>query len=145
MEFHVEWIDVTQNLATGHQPVFFIKRTASSTEAKAWAGQTERAKLGEFWVPHADPRAEMDPKKLWSYTREGDMVRVPVHAYRTTTRSMAMLWAMGMQVALAALNKLRDVTADKPIKTILVLGHDVTDLYPEDAFRGYVGIAFQTK
>lgn len=143
MEVDLSWIDVTPYLASGRQPFFPLPRDKAHGGAKAWAGGTQIGTVGEFWVLQGDPLAGDAP---FAVVRSGDVVVVPVLAYRTAFRALPALFGLGLQIGLAAATQLRNHTRDVPKSACLVLGHDCTDLTPEaDAFRCYVGLAFRTK
>lgn len=143
MNFTVHWIDVRPNVLSGQQPVFLLQRPSHGTKGSTYGfASAEVARLGEYWVPQA-PVLSGD---AWSFTRTGELVRIPVHAYKTEQRAIASLWGLALQVGMAAMLELRNHTPDIPQEVTLVLGHECTDLYPaEEAFRGYVGLAFKTK
>lgn len=143
MDFKIEWVDVRPYLHSGQQPVFMLPRETHGTTKQTYGfNAAEVAKLGEHWVP----QGSVDGEVPWGVTRAGDMVRIPLWGYKTTSRSFAEIWGMGLRIGMAALSQLRQYTNDVPKAAVLVLGHDVTDLAPlEDAFRCYVGVAVQTK
>ncbi len=138
----VRWIDVTPYLLANEQPVFMLDRPKAHNNPKVWAGNTQVAHMGEFWVPYG-PIISDNPE--WSTTRTGPIVRVPVFAYKAD-RALSALWALGLQIGMAAIADLRHHSNDAPQSITLVLGNDCTDLLPaEAAFRCYVGVAIRTK
>lgn len=139
--FDVRWIDVKPYLLTGEQPVIIIPRPKAHNEPKAWAGTSEVACLGEYWMPQGPVFGE---QMEWSVTRTGDVIRVPVYAYKVH-RSLASIFALGVQIGMAALAELRHHTREAAREAVLVLGNECTDLTQEDSFRCYVGIAIRTK
>lgn len=143
MKFVVEWIDVRAFLQIREQPVYMIKRPlAHGDNPKGNVfNVAEIAKVGEHWVPQADVFNDAQ----WSFTKAGDMVRVPIVAYKVD-RTLASILGLGLQIGLAAVADLRNYTSDVPHTVILVIGHECTDLAPaENLFRCYVGLALQTK
>lgn len=143
IEFDVKWFDLTPNILSGEQPAAFIDRPKNHQNQKAWAGKSQVAAVGEFWVPQG-PTLDQAPE--YTLTVVGDHVRVPVHAYRTLNAGVAAIFGLGVQIGLAAITHLRNHTDDVPKRVTLILGHQCTDLRPaDDAFRCYVGIAVQTK
>jgi hypothetical protein len=138
----IVWIDITPYLISGEQPIYMLQRPKAHSEPKAWAGSTQIACLGEFWVPQGPV---FGGEQAWSVTKTGDMVRVPVFAYKVP-RSLASIWGMALQIGLAAVADLRHHTNDIPSEVTLVLGSDCTDLSPmEEMYRCYAGIAIRTK
>lgn len=134
MEFRVNWVDVTRHLLAQEQPV--LDGEAINT-IKRLGGP------GEFWVPGVLLGAEPEP---YTVVRVGEALRVPMYAYRTLAVAPAALFALGVQIGLAALHGLRQHTQDLPKTVHLVLGHECTDLRPAAAaYRAYVGIALQTR
>lgn len=133
------WLDLTANLASGQMPVHLIERPPMHHEGKAWAGSTEIARDGEFYVPQLDAY-QLDP--MWVVTKSGQYVRVPVHAYRARARSLAAIWGVGVEVGLALLESFRNHTSAPVGEVHLVLGNDCTDL--GDGFRCYLGLAIKT-
>lgn len=140
------WIDVRPNLSMGVQPVMVLERPlAHGDYAKGnLFNKAEIARVGHYWVAQSNVVGSgMDT--LWTLTRDGQYVRVPVFAYRTPQRAAAAILATGLEIGMAAIDGLRQHTSDRPLAVHLVLGHECTDLAPEDAYRCYVGIAIQTK
>lgn len=143
--FDVKWADLTQNHLSGVQPVYMLRRERAHQEQKAWAGKSEVASIGEFWVPQEAVLA-LPETHAFAVTKVGDCVRIPLFAYKTGHLSLASLFGLGVQIGMAALAELRNYTSDAAKSVVLILGHEVTDLRPaEDAFRCYVGIAVQTR
>jgi hypothetical protein len=149
MEYHVEWVDVSQFIRSGQAPVFMLTRQKAHENSKAWAGPSEIARLGEHWVPQGPVLGGV----TWTLTKQGDFVRIPVSAYKTQ-RALSSIWGLGLQIGMAATDELRKHTGDVPIRAVLVLGRECTDLAVDpitgaatgdDSFRCYVGIALQTK
>lgn len=122
MRFDVRWIDVAPFVATRTQPVFVLPRPAGA----------------EFWVADGDV---LNSGGTVFPVSAGEGVRVPVWAY-ATGRSMSHIFALGVQVGLAAAAELRKHTADAPAECVLLIGHECTDL--GDGFRCCVGVAFRT-
>jgi hypothetical protein len=142
-EFVVHWIDVGPYLRSGQQPVFLLQRPDHGTDRRTYGFvAADVARLGEFWVPQGPVLDGFE----WGVTRSGDMVRVPVHAYRTKQRALAAVWGLGLQVGMVALGDLVRRGLGMPKSVTLVLGHECTDLAPaDDAFRCYAGMAFQVR
>lgn len=145
MEFRpVDWVDVTPFLATMSQPTVLIRRTPAPGGPKPWAGSTQVGSPDKFWVPTGDLLGAEVP--AFALTATGDMVRVPMAAYKTTHASLPALFGLGVQIGMAAVSHLRHHTRDAPAAVHLVIGHQCTDLRPaEDAFRCYIGIAVLVK
>lgn len=144
IQFVTKWLDVTPNLLTQQQPVFdvLVERERNHAGPRAWAGGSQIARPGEFWVPI---NGLLEQQIQWSVSRSGEAVRVPVHAYKTD-RALASIWGLGVQIGMMAVDALRSKTQDRPLEVTLVIGHDCTDLSPaEDAFRCYIGVAIRTK
>lgn len=137
----VRWIDVTPYLVASEQPVIILPRPKAHQQVKAWAGNTQVAHMGEFWVPQGPV---VGGAQEWACTRTGEVVRVPVYAYKVH-RSLASIFGLGLQIGMAAVADLRHHTNDVPQSVTLVLGTDCTDLPAENSFRCYAGIAIRTK
>jgi hypothetical protein len=137
------WLDLTANLQQGIMPVHLIERPPIHDQGKAWAGSTEIARDGEFYVPQLDCY-RLDP--LWVVTKSGTHVRVPVHGYLTRARSLAAIFGVGLEIGLAFMESFRNHSTAAVQEVHLVLGNDCTDLALEgrDAFRCYVGLAIKT-
>lgn len=141
----VRYLDVTPNLISGNLPMYVLERPRLHDEPKAWAGTTEVARVGRFWVPQL---AVFEPDPQWCLTQAGDAVLIPVHAYRTTARALSAIFGLGQQIALAAMQSFLSngqSQGERIVGVVQVLGHDCTDLSQQgvDAFRCYVGLAFQ--
>ena len=137
----VKWIDILPYLLKKEQPVYILPRPKAHGHPKAWAGSSEVAHVGDFWVPQGPILGAQE----WNVTRIGEVVRVPVFAYKVN-RALASIWGLGLQIGMAAIADLRHHTNDVPQSVTLVLGNDCTDLAPaENSFRCYAGIAIRTK
>jgi hypothetical protein len=75
----------------------------------------------------------------------GDLVRVPMWAFKTVSRGTAAVWGLGVQAGIAAALSLRRQTSEKPDRVILYLSDQNTDLFPENAERCYLGLAIRTR
>ena len=128
MKTIVHWIDPLPNLASGIQPSMNLSRKISD----------------EHWIPQT---SVIGSPVLWTVCRSGDVLRVPVFAYRSASRYAPSVFVAGLEIGLATLADLRKHTSGNPLIVHLVLGNQCTDLSPygEDAYRCYVGIAIQTK
>lgn len=144
LQFVTKWFNVTPNLLAQQQPIVdvVVDREKNHDGPRAWAGGSQIARTGEFWVPTS---GILEEQITWALSRGGDAVRIPVHAYKTE-RALAAIWGLGVQLGMMAITGLRARTQDVPRQVTLVLGHECTDLTPaEDAFRCYVGVAIRTK
>lgn len=145
MIWHPQWLDVRPHLAAGRQPVVLVERPLlHGQSAKGGVfGIAEVARLGTYWVPNADV---ITTDGGWQFTKSGAHVHVPVIAYRTPERALSSIWALGLQLGMAAIESLRRRTPDLPAECHLLLGHECTDLLPAAAaFRCYVGFAIRTE
>ncbi len=140
--FNTQWVDVRPYLAQGQEPIFLLERPLlHGHSAKGGVfGIAEVARLGDFWVPTADP---IRTDGGWSLCKTGTHARVPILAYRTTERALSAIWGLGLQLGLAALAALRTKTPEPPTEMHMILGHECTDLTA--GFRCYVGLAIRTK
>lgn len=146
MQIVCHWIDPNPSLQTGVRPIFGFRRDLCHGN-KSSGGLFNTAKVAgtaEHWIPQTS--VLVDPVQ-WVVCKSGDVVLVPVSAYRSTTRFAPSLFAAGLEIGIAAVTKLRQHTNDVPLAVHLVLGNPCTDLGPTgvDAYRCYVGIAIQTK
>lgn len=140
----VQWVDVTPFLLNREQPTVLIRRQPVHDGAKAWAGQSQVGSISSFWVPTSGLLGE-EPA-VFAPATGGDAVRVPMFAYKTQHLALPDLFGLGVQIGMAALSDLRHHTRDEPRAVQLVIGHQCTDLRPaEEAFRCYIGIAFQMR
>lgn len=139
----VHWIQIGFSLLSEQMPIHVIERPPMHEQAKAWSGGTEVAREGTYHVPQLDA-FQVDPR--WARTATGRYVRIPVSAYRTSSRSLASIWGLGLQVGMAFLDAFRSHNVEEIKQLTLVLGDDCTDLAPQgfDAFRCYVGVAIKT-
>lgn len=143
MRFDVKWIDVSKNLTRGDQPVFLLERPLlhGTDERGALFSSGKVARVGSYWVPQSSLIGESEVE--WGLTKSDQYVRIPVWAYRTTVRSLSAIFAVGMEIGMRAIASLKyRIRADPTIVT-LVLGHEITDLPAENAFRCYVGMAIR--
>lgn len=147
MQFAVRWIDLTENLQSGRQPQLMLERPLLHGNDKRGGvfANAEVARKGEFWTPQSamistDPAFEVE----WSKTKAGQYVRVPLHAYRTPSRALSWILAIGTEIGMRAIDSLKD-RVRKPLgQVVLALGNECTDLSPTaDAFRCYIGISIQ--
>lgn len=146
LTFDVTWVDVSRYLAVGQQPAFVIPRPETHGQSKPWAGPTDQARVGTFYVPKFHPFDQIPPDETrWVFTRRGEMVRVPVWAFKTVARGRAALFGLGVQIGAEVLAGFARDVGVPPVCVHLLLGHDVTDLHPEDAERAYVGVAIRTE
>lgn len=144
MKCELRWIDVTPNLALQQIPIFLLERPlAHGTQPKGGVfNVAEVARLGTFWVPQTDLHQQAI---RWSRTASGQYVRVPVFAYRASVPYEAGLFGMAVELGVRAAAQLREHTPF-PIDTMtLVLGHQCHVVDAEGLFRGYLGLAFNTK
>lgn len=136
----VVWVDVEEYVKQRQQPVYMLKRSRVHEEPKAWTGQTQVGTIGTFAVPVSDFLSE---DVQFSVTKTGDLVRIPMFAYKTLYSNPAAIFCLGIQLGLAVLSQLRRKIPNEPTEVHLVIGHQCTDLRPiEDAARCYVGVAF---
>jgi hypothetical protein len=123
IEFNPIWVDVTQHLASGEQPLILLPRDKSSTFYTLTSGAFE------------------EPK--WSMCRTGDFVRVPMHAYRTASHARGAVFGLGVQLGILA-ESLRHAHGIVATLANVLLGSQCTDLRPNfDAYRCYLGISFR--
>ena len=86
----------------------------------------------DFTKPRTDPGG-------WTLVREGDLVRVRLIPYRTSSRDPA-------EYGLVAMDMAARLFMDFPqaLRVHIIFGKPVEDLSPEvDAFRFWVGVAIQ--
>ena len=143
----VVWINVEENLQSGHQPVYMHKRPLlhGDSPKRNLFNLSEVARVGEFWVP-ITPVVDMDQIQ-WSKTAGDKFVRIPISAYRTRDHALASILATGIEVGTRAMASLAMRYKQEPKSVILVVGHECTDLSDQGAqqFRCYIGMAIRTK
>ena len=127
MKLDVKWMDVTANLLAQQQPVAFFEKPTPTAE---------------FAVVTSDLLSQ---PPSFATVKLGDVIRVPVFAYRTPSRALGWIFGLGTQIGMEAVAWLVNHTERAPLAANLVLGHECTDLSPEDGYRCYIGIALQTK
>lgn len=141
--FDYQWLEVAPFVLAGQRPIALLPRAKAHAGSKPWAGATQIGSLSEFWVPKSSP---LEPDIEFSHTRSGDLIHVPLFAYRTVHRLLPSILALGVQVGMAVIAEMRKHTADPAKHVILVLGTECTDLSPAfECYRCYVGVAVQTK
>lgn len=94
----------------------------------------------EHWlVPSKPLRFDGEPPEFVKIER-GDLVRVPLFAYRTANKELHTLAGFAMELGVRAVL----ATPTKPLRLHLVLGHPVVDLSSQDieAYRLHLGLAF---
>lgn len=137
MQYDVHWIDVSQNLLTGVQPVFHVQRPlrhGDSPNGDPAFSAAKVARTGNFWTPKT---SVVTPDTLWTLTREGEIVVVPVIAYRTQFYGAAGILQTGLHLGAELMRRYRQQTTEEPKVLHIVLGNDCTPL--ADAFRCYAG------
>lgn len=143
LTYDIKWVDLAPHLAAAEQPAYMYPRPALHAGGQARVGTSDVARTGRFHVPKYALLSAATP--AWAVTQGGDMVRIPVWAFRTTNRSEAAVWGLGIQVGIEAVAALAKAGVREPVtQVVLVLGGTVTDLAPDDAYRCYVGIALRT-
>ena len=147
MNTNIIWLDVTENLREGNQPVFMHERPlVHGNKPKGGLFNTaEVARTGEFWVP-TTPVLDIDEIQ-WSKTACERYVRVPLHAYRTRDRALASVFVAGLEIGTRAMASLALRYKQEPQDITLIVGHECTDLISQGVsqFRCYVGLAIRTK
>jgi hypothetical protein len=147
VKFDVRWIDVAPYLASGQQPVCMLARPPlhGDRPKSSVFNAAEVARIGKYWVPNGSVFDETTRIKGWHFVTDGEYVHVPVVAY-DVVRALSGLFAFGIEVGMAALYYLRELTMERPLEVTLYIGHDCTDLAPQkDVYRCYVGIAIRVQ
>ena len=62
------WTDVNGHLARREQPVMVVERPHANDEPKGWAGSSEKARVGEFYVPTSSVLEPASPSQVWVST-----------------------------------------------------------------------------
>jgi hypothetical protein len=144
MAFRVElrWVDVSENLKTKEPPILIIERPllhsgAGQGQAPISAGAVRK---GRFWVAEL-PLTRDDPK--WSLCCQGDFVRIPVFDYDVPLSNGALIFGVGFEVAMRAVDSWRRRSQEQVEALWLVLNHECHQLQP-DGVRLYVGLAIET-
>lgn len=142
MQIQAHWLDVTQHLASGIQPVFMLERPLLRGDKPRGGlfASSEVARRGRYWVAAGDL---LSAPVRWSLVHTGQYVRVPVFAYKTSSRALSAILAMGVMLGMRGADSVRGVTAEEIVTAVMVLGHECADT--GDGFRTYVGLAFETK
>jgi len=121
-----QWVDVNPFLLKEIQPVVTLPRNPNEQQA--------------VYVPVTSLLVEGPTE--YAFTQIGSFVRVPIVAYKTTHLALPDIFGLGVQLGIAAVDKLRTQHDKTPKNVQLVIGHQCTDLRPgEEAFRCYIGIA----
>lgn len=138
MQFQVNWVDISKYLASMTQPVIDVDAAALISRDQSGGS------VGEFWTP-IDPLLTDEPTR-YAVTRAGEVVRIPMQAYKTKFMALSDLFGLGVQLGMSAIAGLRNYESNLPRTSYLIIGRDVTDLRPtEDSFRVYIGMSFKTK
>jgi hypothetical protein len=148
MQYNVQWLDVTNNLATGVQPIYMFKRQLlHGTEPKGGVFNVAQvACRGEFWIPQGNLLRGCPVQ--FAHTKQGEWVRIPMFDYPSQVRSVADVFRVGIQLgvelASRAIQQIQTRTNRVVDHTVMILGHDKTDINLLDgtpAFRCYAGLA----
>ena len=144
MDFKIHWIDPSENLASGIQPVLFIERELLHGDKKKGDvfNQAEVARTGTYWTPK---QSLLGPPQPWGMTRDGQYVHVPVLAYRSEFFGPSAIFQTGLLLGAAVMDQFKMVSAEQPITLHIVLGTDCTPLPTENAYRCYAGFSVQTR
>lgn len=146
IEFTVKWFDLAAYTNGTVQPVVMHERPIAHDGTKPWAGTTEIGRVGKYWVPQTCPLpADNDLRRVqWTFCHSGDVVRIPVWAFRTVARGDAAVWGLALQVGTTLMVSLQQITREEPTEIVLFLGDKTVDLYPDNAVRCFAGFAIRT-
>jgi hypothetical protein len=97
-------------------------------------------KPGDKWIVPAKPLRFDGEAPEFTLVETGDLVRVPLFAYRTTDKQLHTLAGFTMELGVRAVL----ATPMKPARMHLVLGNPVLDLASQniEAYRVHLGLAF---
>jgi len=124
-QYTAEFVDITKFIEAEAIP----EKTLPRLGEEVW--QVRNAPV-DFTKARTDPGG-------WTLVREGDLVRVRLIPYRTSTRDPA-------EYGLVAMDMAARLFMDFPqaLRVHIIFGKPVEDLSPEvDAFRFWVGVAIQ--
>ena len=141
MKIHTTYLDVDPYLAKGEQPIWFLERPllhGNQPNAGVF-NTTEIARRGTFWVPGNPDQRPIE----WSMVNQGQYVRVPIWAIRTSGPIASEIPQYGLVYGVRLMDSLREHTRDPVLELVLFMGENVHAL--SDGYRFYVGLAFKTK
>ena len=145
MNYELKWADVTNHVDAGIQPTFLFERPLAHGDSLNNGGMyasAEVARLGTFWVPQTNLHV---PEIDWAFTKTGQHVAIPIFGYDSVDRVESIIFWMGIQLGLQALDSLKTrLPRAKIVKTVMVLGNKV-DTIPDKGYRGYLGLAFEVE
>ena len=141
MKFNVKFHDIGIYLKERRQPIFGIERPLAGDGAgdKPFA-IAQPGRVGTFWVP---TRSLIDDDHGWEVDSQSDVVRVPMHSYKTPTASKSRLVAAGIEVGWKALHSLMPLTPDEPTEMLIIMGHECHVV--DKGYAYYVGLLIRTK
>lgn len=145
MLFDVHWINVNPYLERKEQPVFMLQRPLLHGDTKSGGvfNIAEVARVGTYYTPTSAIN-EAEPK--FSLTKSGDLVRIPVFAYRTQIRALSSILGVAMQLGISATYRLQQIVRGDEIESVtMILGHECHELPEPDGFRCYAGLSFKMK
>jgi hypothetical protein len=118
MTINVRYLDVSDAIKSGKQPVLHVNRPfVNRTGLPAPFSRSQPGRTGTFWVPN---RRILDPADQgWACTKQGDIVIVPLFAYQTSSPSSSKLVAAGMTLGIAAIDGFRRIHGAIPIESHL--------------------------
>jgi len=143
MNFELNFIDVSENLIKREQPSYLVRRPVVG-DPNATRISTDLARTGVFWVPQSALVHGGDAN--WSKTSSGELVRVPIHAYRVPFVEQAGIAAVGTEIGMRAMADLVITKRVIEIKEVrLIVGQDVTKLPDDTGYRIYMGMTIRTE
>lgn len=118
MEFISKYIDVEGHIGSGEQPIYLMDFD-----------------IGREY--HTAQSSLLSEEIEWSITRKGDKIRIPIFAYRTTTKLDTAMWGLGIQCGMQAL----DAWGGKADRVFLVFGDSAHEF--DDGYRVYLGLSIE--
>mgnify|MGYP007073362940 CR=1 FL=1 len=105
-------------------------------------------KLGQLWYARRQPINFLEPPPKrdssqftedFAFVRKGDLIKIPLCPYRTNSQDLSQLVAVAMDTAI------RDAHLfPNAIRCHIVVGTPL-EILPDNAYRYWVGVAFQEK
>jgi len=122
MRTTVEWLDISEFIASNRQPIAMFNRRESG---------------GHKFIVPVSPL--LQPVIDWSMTDKGDMVRVPMFGYDAPQKARSSILVTGVELGIAAASQLPKAHGN-PAHCVLFVHTQVDEV--GSVFRCYAGLAF---
>jgi len=120
-----QFLDITPFMDQGVAPQLCLPREPDSI----WRVRQQPIQPGVF---QPQPQA-------WSTVKEGDLVRIPLIPYRTSSRNPEEVLLAAIQIGQRNVREFSEL-----LRIHLVVGDPIQDLEEHNAFRFWLGVAVRT-